>query len=420
MQFAASETLATLSPQARSLFEKVDAFLAVLDSSATIIPRQWASSLGVKLGSITTILDQYVEQGLLRATDGVECDCGNVRNATEVRCTCGRAPNESAVARFFEFAPEEKTRVEARVAERRRAASRLPVLAAPPLATIGVITALPHEHAAMEAMLDDLTEYWGKIRDVRQRYVCGRIPSADGATHQVVLTLLPDVANNQAAARATVMLTSIPTLRTIIMCGIAGGVPRPGVTQDDVRLGDIVFTSVGGVIQYDFGKDQPGTWALTSRPRAPSVQLLEVCRNILAGELSGRRPWEAHFGRAANIRGSQRPPDDSDAKGMPLNLPSDVNRRAGWPRLFDGTIASANRVLKDPAVRDRLREQHGVKAVEMETSGIADATWTAGEGYMAIRGICDYCDPAKGDDWQVYAAIVAAAFTRAMLESMPA
>jgi hypothetical protein len=58
-------------------------------------------------------------------------------------------------------------------------------------------------------------------------------------------------------------------------------------------------------------------------------------------------------------------------------------------------------------------------AVEMEGSGVADATWDLSAGYFIIRGICDYCDANKTDIWQDYAAIVAAGYTRALLESLP-
>jgi nucleoside phosphorylase len=55
----------------------------------------------------------------------------------------------------------------------------------------------------------------------------------------------------------------------------------------------------------------------------------------------------------------------------------------------------------------------------MEGSGIADATWTHGVGYLVVRGICDYCDGNKNDTWQNDAAMAAAAYVRALLESMP-
>jgi nucleoside phosphorylase len=60
-----------------------------------------------------------------------------------------------------------------------------------------------------------------------------------------------------------------------------------------------------------------------------------------------------------------------------------------------------------------------VKAIEMEGAGVADATWAASlPGYLVVRGICDYCDENKGDAWQPYAAVAAAAVTRAILEGL--
>jgi len=67
-------------------------------------------------------------------------------------------------------------------------------------------------------------------------------------------------------------------------------------------------------------------------------------------------------------------------------------------------VASANALLKDPVRRDSLRDKFEIKAVEMEGSGIADATWDHEKGYLVVRGICDYCDSHKNDDWQEYAA----------------
>jgi hypothetical protein len=84
-----------------------------------------------------------------------------------------------------------------------------------------------------------------------------------------------------------------------------------------------------------------------------------------------------------------------------------------------GTIAAANIVLADPAKRNLLRDNYGVKAVEMEGSGIADACWLANSGYLVIRGTCDYCNSIKNDDWHNYAALIAAAFTRTVIEFLP-
>jgi hypothetical protein len=89
------------------------------------------------------------------------------------------------------------------------------------------------------------------------------------------------------------------------------------------------------------------------------------------------------------------------------------------PRIHLAAIGSANTLLKDAALRDRLRDEHGVRAIEMEGSGTADAAWSARRDYLVIRGICDYCDTHKNDDWQHYAALVAAAYARALIENLP-
>ena len=60
----------------------------------------------------------------------------------------------------------------------------------------------------------------------------------------------------------------------------------------------------------------------------------------------------------------------------------------------------------------------------MEGSGVADATWEYEKaGYLVVRGICDYCDVRtkhlQTDSWKRYAAMAAAAYVRALIESMP-
>ncbi len=54
----------------------------------------------------------------------------------------------------------------------------------------------------------------------------------------------------------------------------------------------------------------------------------------------------------------------------------------------------------------------------MESSGIADAAWTHNQPYTVIRGVSDYCDDKKDEAWHMYAAIVAAAYARTLIESL--
>ena len=66
-----------------------------------------------------------------------------------------------------------------------------------------------------------------------------------------------------------------------------------------------------------------------------------------------------------------------------------------------------------------LRDKWDVRAIEMEGSGVQHAAWGQGKDAMVVRGICDYCDHNKNDVWHPYASLVAAAYTRAMIEVLP-
>jgi hypothetical protein len=70
-------------------------------------------------------------------------------------------------------------------------------------------------------------------------------------------------------------------------------------------------------------------------------------------------------------------------------------------------------------LRDALRDKWRIKAIEMEGAGVADAAWTLERDYFIVRGISDYADSNKNDLWQPYAQIVAAAYVRALLGTLP-
>jgi nucleoside phosphorylase len=79
-----------------------------------------------------------------------------------------------------------------------------------------------------------------------------------------------------------------------------------------------------------------------------------------------------------------------------------------------GTIASGERVIKDGELRDDLAKQHGILSFEMEAAGaLADFPC------VVIRGISDYCDSHKNDQWHGYAAAAAAAYARQLFFHMP-
>jgi nucleoside phosphorylase/tetratricopeptide (TPR) repeat protein len=288
----------------------------------------------------------------------------------------------------------------------------------------GIITALPEELAAMEAMLENPRQIFMPGSGAGRHYCLGKIPSSNGSAHLVVLTL-SKVGNNMAANRATLLLQHFPNVKSIIMVGIAGGIPNPTKVDEHVRLGDIVISDEKGVVQYDFDKETVDSVEHRHSPRPPSAELLEAVLYLEKDTIAGKRPWIKYIDHGLEKLSSRRPPEEedilvsSDDPNIQIEHPADAERIKNEPRIFSGTIAAANKLLKNPVKRDYLRETFSVKAVEMESSGIADATWGRGIGYLSVRGICDYCDSKKGNIWQKYAAVIAAAYTKALLESMP-
>lgn len=291
--------------------------------------------------------------------------------------------------------------------------------------SFGIITALPLEYVAVQALLENTKEFSVAGTGAGRRYLLGKLPSSDGGEHVIVLALLPDMGNNSAAARSTLLLHHFPSIYAIMMVGIAGGVPHPERASEHVRLGDVVISNRNGVIQYDYIKEEFIEISYRYPPRPPSPLLLEGVQQIEVSFRNKLYPWSKYIKSASRQLGVIRPRAETDylastndpTKYIPH--PRDKYRRRGEPRIFTGPIAAANILLKNAVKREQLRDQFGVKAVEMEGSGIADATWFAGAGYLVVRGICDYCDSRKGDDWQEYAAIAAAAVSRALLEAIP-
>ncbi|MEP7127031.1 MAG: tetratricopeptide repeat protein, partial [Byssovorax sp.] len=284
-----------------------------------------------------------------------------------------------------------------------------------PRVTVGIVTALPKEHVAVKAMLD------GPVDHPDEDYVIGEMPAKGGGTHVVAL-LRTGMGNSASAAKTAKLLAKLDTIDAILMVGIAGGVPNAASAWDHVRLGDIVVTDHRGVIDYGHVSEtrQGGEVVTVHRnpPRAPSPRLLDAVDDLIGGEHENERPWLDLIRRGDRLKNSARPGDETDVLLGGVAHPVDSERRPGEPRIFQAPIASSSVLLKNPGKRDEVAQRFGVRAFEMEGAGLADAAWDAEVGYLVVRGICDYCDEIKGYVWQEYAAIVAAAYARAVLGRM--
>ena len=290
-------------------------------------------------------------------------------------------------------------------------------------ATVGIVTALPKEFSAVTSVLECAQRVAPEDKSGMQ-YALGTVTTKFGEEITIAVTLMNDMGSNMATFHATKLREHFPKIELMIMCGIAGAVPNPAKASDHVRLGDIVVSNKGGVIQYDFDKESLIKVEHRHAPRPPSAAIIQTIKHLQAEQLKGNRPWIDTIGQAIKQLGAlwDRPPNDMDVllesiDGYDVVHPTDVERVVGEPKLFEGPIASANKLLKNPVKRDFLRDNFGVKAVEMEGSGIADAAWNLEINFFIVRGTCDYCDQAKGDHWQNYAALIAACFTKVVLEN---
>jgi nucleoside phosphorylase len=285
----------------------------------------------------------------------------------------------------------------------------------------GLVAALPKELSAIKAALDNYEEEYSEASNIL--YYRGKIvsPIHGNESHEIIVATTIKMGNSAAAIAVTSLVKDFPALTDVIMVGIAGGVPGEQGADDDVRLGDIVVSNGRGVVQYDMRKVEEGKDICRDQSQPPSNHLLSFVGNLESERRLGRRPWEAHIQTiASKTENGRRPEDQTDQRQKLRSGPeTDPRRLHGQPVVHTGMIGSANILLKSEKVRNRLKKEHKILAVEMEGSGIADASWTFRVGYLLVRGICDYCDKSKNDIWQEYAAAAAAGYMRALIEKVP-
>ncbi|KAI5460503.1 Pfs, NB-ARC and ankyrin domain protein [Mariannaea sp. PMI_226] len=303
---------------------------------------------------------------------------------------------------------------------------------------VGWICALHEEYVAAVTFLDEMHDRPNYIsHEDSNDYTLGRV-----GRHNVVVAVLPGGEYGIASATAVAkdMLRSFPNIRIGLMVGIAGGAPSP---MHDIRLGDIVVSEPrgghGGVFQYDFGKtiqgqrfhvsgflDQPPRFLRTAvnglkmQYEIEGHQLEESVTSVLRKNPNLWRKYKRPD--PSSDKRYQRdfihPPNSVECKGVcdkdPKKLEMHEARASDAIHIHYGLIASANQLMKDAQIRDRLALEKDVLCFEMEAAGLMN-TFPC----LVIRGICDYSDSHKNDEWQGYAAMVAAAYAKALLCRIP-
>lgn len=290
---------------------------------------------------------------------------------------------------------------------------------------LGILTALPVEMEAVVSLLDDVDRDVTRPGGVLNDYTHGTLPSRDGGKHEIVVVRTG--AGNSIAATHTERLFSEFDLDEVIMVGIAGGIPRTAPKQEDIRLGDIVVSGRAGVIQYDHVKHRVKGPQAAHQPMPPSRALTSMAESIIGSEAELAAYNSMLAGVAQKGGPFQRPSERSDilyedgARKKPLAIRrmKDERRKRHASIAFEGAVGSANKVVKSQKERERVRAKYGVMAVEMEGAGVAEAAMANGKGFFVVRGICDYANDWKNDNWHHYAAMAAAVFAVHLIRNMP-
>lgn len=300
---------------------------------------------------------------------------------------------------------------------------------------VGWICAIPEEQTAAVAMLDERHTALPKLLNDQNVYTLGSIDH-----HNIVITCLPKgkPGTISAATVVTRMVNAFPSIKFGLMVGIGSGIPQ------SVRLGDVVVSTpvdqYPGVVQYDMGNAETGgKFQRTGSLNNPPTSLLTAITKLetesqLEGskiprylqELGAKYPRLASkylrsnslkdvLFRADSLhiddkRGNEEGEEEENCPNC--DKAQIIKRKPREMFVHYGLIASGGQVIKDGQLRDKINSSLGGKVLclEREAAGLM-----ANFPCIVIRGICDYADSHKNNNWQEHAAAVAAAFAKELL-----
>ncbi|KAF4442819.1 Ankyrin repeat-containing domain protein [Fusarium austroafricanum] len=292
--------------------------------------------------------------------------------------------------------------------------------------TVGWISALKDEQRVAMAMLDSdhgFPQY--TPGEDNNSYYLGEING-----HFVAMACLSgdDSGIGAAAAVAKDMSRTFTNIRLVLLAGIGGGVP----TEKDIRLGDVVVSypkklddgGYHGVVQYDHAKllsgDDFHRKELSSGPNKKLISAVDMLETL--HELGPRfaypdpkttpdRLYQKQFIHKPGVQ-------VCDLKSCPPeNLVQTRTQRESphIPEIHAGIIASGSLVIKNSDHRDKINDRYKktILCVEMEAAGLMQS-YPA----LVIRGISDYADSHKNDEWRDRAIAVACGYGKLILETI--
>lgn len=273
----------------------------------------------------------------------------------------------------------------------------------------------------------------------------GRFPLARGddyifhagdiCGHNIVVATLPagqEYGTGSAAALASQVKKFFPNLWFGLLVGVAAGLPRhAGSSPRDIRLGDVLVAlpegDSAGLVAYDLGKEtaQDGFQLLRFGYILATTEV--VVRSAISSiKLEAPNDVDLFLPYYNDIKDNEHATSTFADPGQGLDklyeldehgVETEVDRpprlAARRTRVWYGPISSGEKLMKNARKRNELRDRHNVIGLEMEAAGTMNRIPVG-----VIRGVCDYGDKHKNKEWQPYAAAMAAAYAKAVLNEI--
>lgn len=300
----------------------------------------------------------------------------------------------------------------------------------------------PHDYAvAWIAPLEIEAQAALHLLDERHR---GRFPVGRGddyvfhagnmCGHNIVIATLPpgqEYGTGSAAALASQVKKFFPNLWFGLLVGVAAGLPD--LTRNparDIRLGDVLVGlpegESAGLIAYDLGKETDDGFQPLRHGHA--LAMTEPIVRAAIGSIKLEAPNDAQiflpyyevirdkehangtFADPGQDRDRLYLVQDDGTDGLVERVERQEAKRT---RVWYGPIGSGEKLLKNAQKKNELRDKYGFIGLEMEAAGTMNRIPVG-----VIRGVCDYGDRHKNKEWQPYAAAMAAAYAKAVLDEI--
>lgn len=259
--------------------------------------------------------------------------------------------------------------------------------------TVGFLTVIKAELDALAAVFDAAGAPPTRLpRDYDTVYIAARLRNhVMGRDLRIVVACIGSAGNPDSSAAATELI-SLYQPHLLVLSGIAAGL------AGKTRIGEVVVSE--RVVAYE------GAAVIAQDEVAPRLEPRPEMGALALSELQSLLHYELDAARAQSVftKSGGTFPDPSELQD------TSSEELCLVPSIRLQTIASGEKLLRDPRFLLQLKEtMHGrIEVGEMEAAGIVAACKRTGTPWVIFRGISDFGNPRKSDDFHDYAARMAA------------